>query len=702
MSIFDFDKDLHLSACRRQTFAFFTLFCIILLIYSNSFDASWHLDDVANIVENRSIHLKHFTWEDLRGALSSPKLISDLVTVRPVSLLSLALNYYLGGLDVRGYHLVNILVHWIASLFLFLFIHMVLNLPRLKAKYGPQSYFLALTATVLWCANPIQTQAVTYVVQRMTSMAAMFYIMAMYLFIKGKVAPQGLLRVLCFLLCALCGLLAFGCKENAIMLPASLLLCDMLLLSDLSGKSMWKYLKGFICFCVLPLVAGILIFHLAGGNLFSWFDFYDSRPFTLWQRLLTEPRILLLYLSLALYPLPTRLSVDHLVELSLSPFNPPATLLSILLIIFMISWAVFLRKGHPLITFSILFFFLNHLVESTLLPLELIFEHRNYLPTMFLFLPIAAGLGKALSHFSTRRTMQYLIAAFITLFIIGEGHGTFERNHVWKDDEGLWLDCLEKYPASFRAHHNLGYYYHRNRDIDRALRHYLTALASEGPHRKDEKAITFFNLGIIAQDRGKKDLALENYRKAMALDPCLPGLHNNLASLLGTDPGQRVHAFDELQKAVDCGHEAEVPKALSNLGILLAGMGRIEEAVPKLEEALKRDPQNIITLKRLGYVYRRLHQLGRAYLCFRKALDLAPKDLQASMFLAEIHLLSGNPERAIRQIALSVEDLGAEKFVTGLRNMDGDRSPFSIHPGLERLSPVLEEVLGKEAGPLFH
>jgi hypothetical protein len=172
---------------RIYTFSFLTLLIVILITYGNSFHCEWHYDDFINIVDNPNVHLRDLTWQNVQKAfygLSRPRPQIE----RPLSYLSFALNYYIGGVNVFGYHVVNVVIHYITSVFLFLFIFSTLKLPLLAKQYRSSAYAIALLAVFFWTLHPIQVTAVTYIVQRMASMAAMFYIMAMYFYLKGRTA----------------------------------------------------------------------------------------------------------------------------------------------------------------------------------------------------------------------------------------------------------------------------------------------------------------------------------------------------------------------------------------------------------------------------------------------------------------------------------------------------------------------------------
>jgi hypothetical protein len=496
MKILNLESEIHLSEYRKKVFVFITLFIIILSTYSNTFNASWHFDDEPNITDNSNLHLKELSWQNIKGTFFANAFEPGKL-YRPAACLSFALNYYSGKDNVFGYHIVNISIHFLAAFFLFLLIYHTLHLPLLKARYGPNSYFIALLATTLWTINPIQTQAITYIVQRMAGMAGMFYIMSMFFYLKVRATETGGKKLLLLILCFFSFTMALGSKENAVILPLSLFLYEILLLQEITGQNLRRNLRLFFIVTGAILILGFTYIYIQGGNILSFLEGYENRPFTLVQRLLTEPRIIIFYISLLLYPVSTRLNLAHSIEISSSLFHPLSTLFSIIAIFVAISFAIHIAKKRPLISFCILFFFLNHAIESTILPLELIFEHRNYIPSMLLFVPIAIGLINAISYFSYKRSMQVIITLSIILVIIGLGHSTFMRNFTWRNEESLWIDCTDKYPDLHRPQHNLAKYYDDINNDKKAIAEYEKALGLKLINIKDEKAITNYNLGVI-------------------------------------------------------------------------------------------------------------------------------------------------------------------------------------------------------------
>ena len=297
----------------RHGFPSLIFFLLLLVIYSNSFDCSWHFDDYANIVNNHHVHMQSLSWADLGKSIYG--IVDSGRWSRPLSYGSFALNYYFNGLDVFGYHIVNFIVHYLATFFLYLFILNTLQLPTLSDALQKNASSIALLSAILWTVNPLQVGAVTYIVQRTTSMAALFYILAMYLYLKGRVAGKPHQRAAFFLLSFLAGMLAIGSKENAAMLPASMLLYEMMVIRRFTAANFKKSLLYFLAAAAITVALGFVFFK----DFASIIGDYSTRPFTAWERLITEPRVILFYISLLLYPISSRLTLIHDFDVSKSP-----------------------------------------------------------------------------------------------------------------------------------------------------------------------------------------------------------------------------------------------------------------------------------------------------------------------------------------------------------------------------------------------
>jgi small basic protein len=458
---------------RGAAFAFVALFATLLLIYSNSFKGEWHFDDFVNIVENRCVHLERLSPNDLSRSLygitceAAERRIS-----RPVAYGSFALNYLFGGTDVIGYHVVNFVIHFAAAFFLFLLIRVTLTLPTMKERYGSIAYPFALLSAFLWATSPLHVHAVTIIVQRMASLAGLGYVMSLYFYVRARTATTGRGAIALYLLSGTCALAAFGTKENAAVLPIALLLYDLFFIQGISADTAKNTLK----WAVLPFAVFVGL-----GLLYTDFSMehavYESgvRPFSPLERLLTQGRVLFFYVSLLLYPIPSRLTLLHDIDISRTIFDPLTTFAAIVGIVLCLLFTALKAKKYPLLSFAILFFILNHLVEGTLIPLELIFEHRNYIPSMFFFVPIAFGIIRCLDYFSYSRGFQVFLAAGFALLLAFQGHTTFERNDIVRSDVHLWLDNVRKTPDLSRPRINLAKQYYEAGMYEEAVREMKTA-----------------------------------------------------------------------------------------------------------------------------------------------------------------------------------------------------------------------------------
>ena len=390
----------------------------------------------------------------------------------------------------------------------------------------------------------------------------------------------------------------------------------------------------------------------------------------------------------------TRLSVQHDTPISNSLFDPITTILSLLLIIVVVTGTILLSKKKPLIAFSILFFFLNHIIESTILPLELIFEHRNYIPSMFFFVPIVIGLIHALLYFSYKQSMQAIIALAIVLVIIGEGHATFIRNFTWRSEKALWIDCIEKYPYLFRAHHNLGKYYHEHNQTEKAIEEYKEALKAKAKHTIEEKGISYFNLGLIYFQKKEYEKAKEYYLQAIKLNPCCRGAHNNLAVLFAITTKDFKTVLSELKKAIGC-NPASI-NAYSNLGILMTKMGKTDEGIIHLKKGLEIAPNHVPTLERLGYTYMKKRHLGTAYIYFRKTLNQRTKNIKAFLYLTELYVIGGHRQKAQKSLSQFVDILHQEDLASFLDDLLRVESLLNIQPDMNIILPLLSKAYSRK------
>lgn len=658
MKILNPESKALLSPYRRNLFAFISLVVLILTIYSNTFDASWHFDDRQNIQLNKQLHMDKLNWQNIKNSFFA-STDGKKQLYRPTACFSFALNYYFGKFEVFGYHLVNTTIHILASMFLFLFIYQTLNLPLLRQKYGSDAYFIAFLSAVFWAVNPVQIQAVTYIVQRMSSMAAMFFILSMYLYVKGRICEKRSRKNIYFVACLFSGVLAFCSKENAIMLPFCIFIYDILFIQGLTKDSIKKNIQIFLILIFISVVLSLILYGFSNFDPSRILKIYDSaRPFTMWERLFTEPRIILFYLSLLLYPMPHRLSITHDVSLSHSLIDPPTTIIAILVILGVLGACVLKSKKWPFISFCIIFFFMNHLIEGSVFGLELIFEHRNYLPSMLLFAPLAVLLVKGIRYYSSRQMMQVIISGFTVLLLIGFGNSTYLRNFDWKTEGTLWADAAEKAPKGMRPHMNLGNFYYGQKMYDKGLALLMEATLKDAPNRTIEPGLLNYNIGLINHREGNIDTALEYYQKSAAIYPSYADTHNNMGTALHKK-GQKEEAEIELKKAIRC--DEKHIKAHRNLALFSLKDGHLDKAVFWINRALEIAPDNVTVLGAAGYCYRLKGSFGRAFALFEKTLSYDRYDPKVDLYIAEIFFKRKMYEQAIKHI---------EKFAAGAKGKD--------------------------------
>lgn len=636
----------------KRRFAFLLLSLLIIIIYSNTFCASWHFDDKPNIVNNYHLHLKDLKPESLTRSLYSnprnPWNISEKM-YRPVACLTFALNWYFGKDSVTGYHIINIIIHILTAFFLYLTILNLFKSPKLKDKFNGNEHFIALLAAVLWAVNPIQTQAVTYIVQRMSLLAAMFYILSLYFYIKARIEDLPSKKILLIISCFLSYLFALGSKENAAMLPIGLLLVETVFFQDLgSQKTRRVFFKIAIGTGVLVLIIGLLLF--VKGDPFFFLKGYAYRPFSFTERLMTEPRIVIYYLSQIFYPVPNRLSIDHDVILSTFLFKPWNTLPAILTVFFLVGAGFSLIKKKPSIAFAILFFFLNHIIESSIIPLELIFEHRNYLPSLFLFFPVSVGIKWLIDYYWEKKiSMCIIIVSFVTLLLIALSIGTYTRNMAWATEISLWEDAMEKAPGSARPLTNLARQISHGSDsrianYDLALKLYEKSLSLTKP-RKLINPVTLNNMSGIYLKKGNSEKAIDLLRRALDIHPDYTKSRYDLIQIL-INYGRWEEASENADILVS---KRDAHEGYFNIkGFILLKQKKFDEAIKYFQKSLKIAPNFKTTLMYMGSALSLSEEYSKADWFLRRAINIPPESIMPFFCLIENSVKAGNMSNARR------------------------------------------------------
>jgi len=494
-----------------DSLVFLLFFSAVFLIYSSNLNGPFTFDD-SRIQNNPQIHLTDLTFENLirAGFESSPK-------TRPVAHISFALNYYFHGFNTRGYHLVNITIHVLTAILLYLFIRTTLNLPLLQSKHGKYA-LLPFAAALIWAVHPLQTQSVTYIIQRMNSMATMFYILSLYLYIKGRLAEKTGPKWVLFFSAFLSGLLALGSKETAATLPFFIFLYEWYFLQNLDFN--WIRKQIFPALILLLCIALLMFIYLGENPIGSIMGSYGAREFTLVQRILTEFRVVFFYITLLLFPHPGRLNLDHDFALSTGMATPVTTAASALFLLILLVISICSAKKHRLVSFCILWFLGNLVIESSVIGLEIIFEHRNYLPSMMAILLLLVLIFPILKHSSLK-------VVFVCIVVLLFSYWTFERNKVWSEKITLWGDCAAKSPGKARPHNNLGVALKKQGQVHKAIEHFKQTIDIDPQFTE-----AYNNLGNSYMKIARSEEAIEQYKMALSITPNDPRIHMNIGHAL--------------------------------------------------------------------------------------------------------------------------------------------------------------------------
>jgi tetratricopeptide (TPR) repeat protein len=679
-----------LSFDREAAFAFVALLVTLLLVYSNSFLGDWHFDDFHNIVDNRCVHVQNL--DDLSKSFYGPTCnAADRRISRPIAYASFALNYLFGGTDVMGYHVVNFIIHFTAAFFLFLLIRLTLTLPAMKERYGSIAYPVSLLSSFLWAASPLHVHAVTIIVQRIASLAGLAYVASLYFYVRARTANTGQYRIAFYFLCGASALAAFGTKENTAVLPVTLLLYDLFFIQEISAGSARKALK----WAVLPISVVVAL-----GLLYTDFAVvrgtYEAgvRPFSPIERLLTQTRVVFLYVSLLLYPIPSRLTFLHDIEISRTIFDPWTTVAAIVGIVLCLSFAVQKARKYPLLSFAILFFILNHLVEGTVIPLELIFEHRNYIPSMFFFVPIAFGMLRCLDYFSYSVGFQVFMAMGFALLLAFQGHTTFERNDVVRSDVHLWLDNVRKAPGLSRPHINLAKHYYEAGMYEEAMRELKTAEELNRDSNLRQIGLASYNIGIYYLYQKKDvDQAERQFIKALERYPGHPSAIVGLATVY-LNRGETERAWSLMQENA-FRHRNDV-EMINCYGLVLLKKGNARDAIKEAARSMALKGYDPQPWEISGEAWRQLGQWKKAAQCWEEVLHMNPVNARAHLALVELYdRLKDGPalaRMAGRCWALkSAEPL--DKWLAELAENPGITA-YEVNPGM--LGRILRREISRE------
>ena len=574
-----------------------------IAVYGRTLGYPFVLDDAPSIVDNPSI--RH--WG---SALWAPP--GTTAAGRPLLNLSLALNCAIGGTGVAGYHALNLVIHILAALTLFGILRRTL---RRNPDNGRLQYGLPLAIALLWTIHPLQTESVTYIIQRAESLMGLFYLLTLYFFIRSvsDFQASGLrFQVFSVASCLCC----VATKEVAATLPMVVLLYDRTFVAG-SFREAWARRRKFhLCLFAawIPLAALVLSTH--GRARTAGFGSGVSVATYARDQLAAIPH----YLRLCLWPHP--LVFDYGTSPGFSDDRVAAGAVVLVALAAATGWALVRR---PSAGFLGACFFLILAPSSSVIPVatEPVAEHRMYLPLAAVAVAFAAALHALLG----RRSLPLLLALAAAL-----GWPTVRRNGDFRSAEILWRDTLAKWPSSERARNNLGNVLAAQPGrLEGAIAEYREAV-----RLRPEYAEAHFNLGCaLERTPGGLAGAIAAYREAVRLKPDFAEAHNNLGNALEKLPGGSPEAIAQFEAALAL--KPAYPEARNNLGAALLDVpGRLDAATAQFREALRLQPGNPAARVNLAVALLmtiRPAEAEEAVASLREALRLDPGNAAARALL---------------------------------------------------------------------
>ena len=612
-----------------------TLFAVLMLVgvtfaaYANTFRVPFIFDDYLSIGENSTLRSFATAWAPPSG---------DGLTVsgRPLLNLSLALNWAISGEAVWSYHLVNLLIHVAAGGVLFDAVRRTLLRPRLAGRFGTDAMLIAAVAALLWLLHPLQTESVTYIIQRAESLAALMYLLTLWFFIRAMepgASPRWLAAAWG---CCLVGMTA---KETMVSAPVMVLLYDRLFVAE-SWRELWERRRTFYFALVLSwaLLAWLIIETGGRGGSVGF-----SGRVTLDAYALTQVGAIIHYLGLVFWP--NGLAIDYGTGVVAGWQEVAWQGVLLLLLVGVTGWG--LRRLRPAAYLGVLFFALLA-PTSSFVPVQTqtMSEHRMYLPLAAVTVLVAAGLYRL----AGRRGL--LIGGLAGLAL---GSVTIARNQTYQTEIGIWEDVVAKRPGNARAWTILGTLYERADRLSEAQ-----ATLEHAVQLDPRNAEAQNNLGDVWLKLREWDQAIACYRRALELKPGQAQIMSNLGMALH-QAGRVAEAVAQLEATLQAepkldstrlylaallakdgrlaeaaGHFALYVRARpgnadahANYGNVLLALGRGPEGLREFETAVRLRPDDAVLHNNLGLALARAGRVADALPHFREAVRLKPDFTQA-------------------------------------------------------------------------
>lgn len=624
------------------------LLAAIFAVYANSLHVPYLLDDADSIEKNDTI--KSFST-----AFFPPRNSGVTVSGRPLLNLTLAVNYRLHGTNALGYHVGNILIHMGAALALFGLVRRTLLLPSLASRFGKHATLLALGVAALWALHPLQTESVTYIIQRAESLVGLCYLFTSYAFVRAVEKPSKLWPAITVVSC----FLGMAAKEVMATAPLVLFLYDRTFVSGTFLDS-WKRHRGLHIALASSWFLLLVLVISSGGrgtsvgySVVSWLDY-----------LLTQGPGITTYLAHALFPANLVFDYGAVVE------KRPLVLVGGILIVFaLLTGAILLLVKKPKVGFLGAWFFMILAPTSSIIPVvtQTLADHRMYLPLA----AIVAGVVTL-----THQTIKRYCWGVLLIFSLVLGVATVQRNITYKTSISIWEDTVHKVPDNVRALNNLGLFYLAANRLEDAIWCFSRALQfvpdypvascnlgrsliyketnTTDPRNSQNDFIdgeSFGQKSIVDSDRVndneniKQGLAL--IEKAIQADPAnsfFIALYGN--ALLSLKQPEK--AILQLKKAAAL--DPNNRDILFDLANTLARVDRNEEAATHFQTVLRLKPDDVETLTNYGSLLRRMGRLNESISLLQTAVRLRPDVARAHSNLGVALLESGRTKEGIHSL----------------------------------------------------
>ena len=597
-------------------------------VYWNSFAGVFVFDDQTSIVENPTIRK---LWP--LGPVFSPPRNGETVSGRPLLNLSLALNYAISGKETWSYHLANLGIHLANALLLLGLVRRTLQRPVVPPSVRDHALPLAWTIALVWTVHPLQTEAVTYIVERAESLVAFFYLLMLYAILRSDEAGhprwwQGLAVGAC--------LLGMASKEVMVTAPVMAIVYDRTFLAGTFRKAWRRRARMYVFLAATWLVLIGLVW--STGLLLRREEFEVP---SWWSYALAQPRSILYYLRLAIWPHP--LCAYYAWPVCQSWLEILPALVAVLVAGVAVIWAMVKR---PMWGFAGFWFFGILVPTSSVIPLhDVMVERRMYLSLAAVLTLVVVGGYLVGRRWLGRRVLVVGTCLVITVAVV-LGVLTHQRNEDYRSELSMWEDTLRKAPDNPYAHNNLGNALTHASRLAEAIKH-----LEEVVRLKPEYALGHINLGAALRRSGRVSEAIEHYEEAIRLKPQYAVGHNDLGVVLYS-LGRLSEGIEHCREAIRL--KADYADAHSNLGLALAKAGRLPEAVEHHMEAIRLNPSQVTFHNNLGNAILALGRPAEAVKHYEAALAIDPTFAATHNNLGMVLTKTGRLPEAIERYAEAI------------------------------------------------